>query len=41
MNGHDLITILCGAVSLTDFLRQRRRLLAEEGRVSVPFSDLS
>jgi hypothetical protein len=40
MNGHDLIMVLCGAITLTDFLRQRRRLLAEEGRVSVPFSEL-
>jgi len=40
MNGHDLMTILGEAISLTDFLRKRVRLLAEEGRVCVPFSDL-
>jgi hypothetical protein len=40
MDGHDLMMILGEAVSLTDFLRQRVRLLAEEGRVCVPFSEL-
>jgi len=40
MNGHDLIMILSEAISLTDFLRKRVRLLAEEGRVCVPFSEL-
>jgi len=40
MNGHDLMMILSEATSLTDFLRKRVRLLAEEGRVCVPFSDL-
>lgn len=40
MNGHDLLMVLCGAMTLTDFLRERRRLLAEEGRLSVPFSEL-
>lgn len=40
MNGHDLIRVLSGAMSLADFLRARRRLLAEEGRVCVPFSEL-
>lgn len=40
MNGHDLMTVLCEAIDLTDFLRKRVRLLAEEGRVCVPFSDL-
>lgn len=41
MNGHDLIMILSEAMSLTDFLRKRVRLLAEEGCVCVPFSDLA
>ncbi len=41
MDGHDLMMILSEAVSLTDFLRQRVRLLAEEGRVCVPFSELA
>jgi len=27
-------------LTLTDYLRRRVRLLAEEGRVCVPFSDL-
>jgi hypothetical protein len=40
MNGHDLIMILSQAMSLTEFLRRRVRLLAEEGCVSVPFSQL-
>jgi hypothetical protein len=40
MNGHDLVMILSEALTLTDFLRKRVRLLAEEGRVCVPFSDL-
>ncbi len=41
MNGHDLIMILSQAMSLTDFLRKRVRLLAEEGCVCVPFSELT
>jgi hypothetical protein len=41
MNGHDLMMILRGAMPLTDFLRERRRLLAEKGRVCVPFSELT
>jgi hypothetical protein len=40
MNGHDLLMILSEAIGLTDFLRKRVRLLAEEGRVCVPFSEL-
>jgi hypothetical protein len=40
MNGHDLLMVLSEAISLTDFLRKRVRLLAEEGRMCVPFSDL-
>ncbi len=41
VNGHDLTMILNEAVTLTDFLRKRFRLLAEEGRVCVPFSELA
>jgi hypothetical protein len=41
MNGHDLMMILSGAITLPDFLRYRVRLLAEEGKVCVPFSDLT
>jgi hypothetical protein len=40
MNGHDLMMILSEAISLTEFLRQRVRLLAEEGRMFAPFSEL-
>ena len=40
MNGHDLTMILGEAISLPDFLRQRVRLLAEEGRMCVHFSEL-
>jgi hypothetical protein len=40
VNGHDLMMILNEAISLTDFLRKRVRLLAEEGCVCVPFSEL-
>jgi len=41
VNGHDLMMILSEAITLTDFLRKRFRLLAEEGRVCVPFSELN
>jgi hypothetical protein len=41
INGHDLIMILSEAISLVDFLRRRVRLLAQEGCVCVPFSDLA
>jgi Restriction endonuclease len=40
MDGYDLMMVLSEAVNLTHFLRQRVRLLAEEGRVCVPFSEL-
>jgi hypothetical protein len=39
MNGHDLTMILSEAMSLTDFLRKRVRLLAEEGCVCIPFQN--
>jgi hypothetical protein len=41
MNGYDLMMILSGKMDLPDFLRRRVRLLAEEGRVCVPFPELS
>ena len=41
VNGHDLMMILSEAVGLPDFLRRRVRLLAEEGRVCVPFSHVA
>jgi hypothetical protein len=40
MNGYDLMMILSEAISLGDFVEKRIRLLGEEGRVCVPFSDL-
>ncbi len=40
VNGHDLMMILSEAVGLEEFLRQRQRLLAEEGLVVVGFNDL-
>lgn len=39
MNGYDLFRILEGSVSLVEFLRRRQRLLAERGRVAVPFAE--
>lgn len=41
MNGHDLMMILSEVIYFPDFLRKRVRLLAEEGRVCVPFSELA
>lgn len=41
MDGHDLIMILSEEMRLTDFLRMRMRLLAEEGCVCLPFSKLA
>jgi hypothetical protein len=40
MNGYDLMMILSEAISLTEFLKKRVRLLAEEGCVCVPFSGI-
>jgi hypothetical protein len=40
MDGHDPTMVLNEAISLPEFLRCRVRLLAEEGLVSVPFSEL-
>ena len=41
MDGHDLLMVLSEKISLTDFLRMRMRLLAEEGCVCMPFSELA
>jgi hypothetical protein len=40
VNGYDLSMVLSEVVSLVDFLRQRRRLLAEEGLVVIPFQNI-
>jgi len=40
IDGYDLMMIFSEAISLPDFLRWRLRVLAEEGRVCVPFSEL-
>jgi hypothetical protein len=41
VTGYDLLMMLDGVMSLPDFLRQRIRLLAEQGLVCAPFSALS
>lgn len=40
MDDFDLTMILEGAIALDAFLRQRQRLLAEEGAVVVPYNEL-
>jgi Restriction endonuclease len=40
MDGYDLFMILSETINLTDFLRKRIRLLAEEGRVCVPLTEI-
>jgi hypothetical protein len=40
MNGYDLMMVLSEAMSLTEFLKKRIRLLGEEGRVWCPFAEL-
>ena len=40
IDGYDLTMVLSGHVALVDFLRHRRRLLAEAGRVVVPYPEL-
>ena len=37
MDGYDLFMVLSEVIDLREFLRRRVRLLAEEGRVCVPF----
>jgi len=39
MDGYDLLMALGDNFSLAEFLRRRQRLLAEEGRVLVPFNE--
>ena len=41
MDGYDLMMILSESISLATFLRKRVRLLAEQGRVYVPFSEIA
>lgn len=41
MDGHDLLMVLSEKIGLTDFSRMRMRLLAEEGSVCMPFSELA
>jgi len=40
IDGYDLTNILSNEIGLVDFLRQRRRILAEEGLIVVPYSEL-
>jgi restriction endonuclease len=40
VDGYDILMILSEAISLIDFLRKRRRLLAERGLVSVSFREI-
>jgi hypothetical protein len=40
MDGYDLLMLLEDRIDLTSFMRQRQRILSEEGVVSVPFPDL-
>jgi hypothetical protein len=41
ITGDDLQMILQGRLPLDDFLRRRRRLLAEEGAVTATFADVA
>ena len=40
IDGYDVMMLLEDNMELITFLRRRQRLLAEEGRVSVPFGEL-
>ncbi len=40
IDGYDLMMVLSEAICLPEFLRRRIRLLAEEGRVCVPYGEL-
>jgi hypothetical protein len=40
MDGYDLMMILSGEIALDEFLRQRQRLLEEEGLMFVPFAEI-
>lgn len=41
IDGYDLTMLLEDNINLLDFLRARQRVLAEEGKVVVPFSELT
>jgi len=41
IDGYDLTMLLEDNISLLDFLRARQRVLAEEGKIVVPFSELT
>ena len=41
IDGYDLMMLLDDNIELGTFLRQRQRLLAEEGRVCVPFTEVA
>lgn len=40
MDGYDMTMVLSEDIGLVEFLRQRRRILAEEGLVVVPYQEL-
>lgn len=40
IDGYDVNMLLNDSINLSDFLRKRQRLLAEEGRIIIPFSEL-
>jgi hypothetical protein len=40
IDGYDLTMVLSESIELTEFLRKRRRMLAEEGLVVVPYTEL-
>jgi hypothetical protein len=40
IDGYDVMMLLEDNMELREFLRRRQRLLAEEGRVCVPFRNL-
>lgn len=40
VDGYDVMMLLEDNMELPMFLRRRQRLLAEEGRVCVPFGEL-
>lgn len=40
INGNDITVLLGDSVDLAEFFRKRQRILAEEGRIIVPFNEL-
>jgi hypothetical protein len=40
IDGHDITMLLSDNIGLVSFLRRRRRLLAEKGAITVPFSEV-